>query len=143
MKERGWVMWLAFAAAVTMGGVCGGLNYEWAHQAKFPAYGMVFDLIALPATVALALYVRRVRIKTADEFTVTKKRVAAQTAVWLGFVLFLLSNGFRFFLPGLYHDLIGSLDGAEDGFNTGRVFGMAPFAVALVIGQLTAWLKYR
>lgn len=143
MKNQGWVVWLAFAGVVIMGGVCGALNYEWAHQAKFPPYGMIFDLIALPGTVALALYVRRMRMAAADEFSVTKKRVAAQTAVWLGFVLFLLSNGFHIFFPGLYHDLIRSLDGPEDGFVMGRVFGMAPFAVALLIGQFTAWLKYR
>ncbi len=142
VKSRG-LYWLSVAALATLCGLIGGFNYHWMHMAAFPAYGIILDLLAAPVVVGLVFHVRRMKKQTSDEFSVAKKRFAAGTGFAVGFVLFAISGIVPVFLPDLYHQFINSLDGANDGFIMGRVAGMAPFVIGLVVGQIASWIKYR
>jgi uncharacterized protein YjeT (DUF2065 family) len=115
----------------------------WVRHPPFPVYGYVVDLVAVPAVVAGLLYLRRIKAATMDEFMITKKRFAAQSGFVLGFLLFAVSGLFPILFPLAYNQFIASLDGANDGFIIGRVSGMAPFVLGLLLGQVGAWLKYR
>jgi len=121
-------------ALALIGGLLGGFNLYWGRAPQFPLYGTILDLCAIPVVILLVLYVRRLKAASADEFSVAKKRYAAQS---------LLSGLFPIFFPDLYRQFLASLDGASDGFLMGRVSGMAPFVLGLLIGQVSAWLKYR
>jgi uncharacterized protein YjeT (DUF2065 family) len=130
-------------ALALIGGLLGGFNLYWGRAPQFPLYGTILDLCAIPVVILLVLYVRRLKAASADEFSVAKKRYAAQSGFVIGFALFLLSGLFPIFFPDLYRQFLASLDGASDGFLMGRVSGMAPFVLGLLIGQVSAWLKYR
>ena len=136
-----------FAGGVTVtaliGGLLGGFNMSWSREASFPLYGVIIDICALPVLIMLILYVRKLKAATTDEFSIAKKRYAAQSGFIIGFALFLITGLFPIFLPDLYRQFIASLDGAQEGFLMGRVSGMAPFVLGLLIGQVSAWLKYR
>jgi uncharacterized protein YjeT (DUF2065 family) len=140
MRARFWILVLVLASA---GGLLGGFNMMWIRHPPFPAYGYIIDLIAVPAVVAGLLYVRRIKAATMDEFMVTKKRFAAQSGFVIGFLLFALSGVIPLIFPQAYHQFLAGMDGANEGFIMGRVFGMAPFVVGLLLGQVGAWLKYR
>ena len=86
---------------------------------------------------------RAMQAVTVDEFMITKKRFAAQSGFVIGFVLFAATGFLPLLFPQVYHQFIGSLDGANDGFIMGRISGMAPFVIGLLAGQVGAWLKYR
>ncbi|MGN6208741.1 hypothetical protein [Asticcacaulis sp.] len=131
------------AVAALIGGLLGGFNLSWSREASFPLYGLIIDICALPVLIMLILYVRKLKAATTDEFSIAKKRYAAQSGFVIGFVLFLITGLFPIFLPDLYRQFIASMDGANDGFLIGRVSGMAPFVLGLLIGQVNAWLKYR
>ncbi len=135
--------WILAGVLVMAGGLLGGFNMMWVRHPPFPAYGYVVDLIAVPAVIAGLLYIRRVKAATMDEFMVTKKRFAAQSGFVIGFLLFAVSGLLPLVFPQTYHQFIASLDGADDGFIIGRVSGMAPFVIGLLLGQVGAWLKYR
>jgi len=126
-----------------IGGLLGGFNMSWSREASFPLYGLLIDLCAIPVFIALFIYVRRLKAASTDEFSIAKKRYAAQSGFMIGFVLFLLTGLFPIVLPDLYRQFIAGLDGAHEGFLMGRVSGMAPFVIGLLIGQVAAWLKYR
>jgi len=140
MRARFWILVVVLASA---GGLLGGFNMMWIRHPPFPVYGYVVDLIAVPAVIAGLLYVRRIKAATMDEFMVTKKRFAAQSGVVIGFLLFAVSGVIPLVFPQAYHQFIAGMDGAGDGFTMGRVFGMAPFVIGLLLGQVGAWLKYR
>lgn len=140
MRVRFWMMAGALALA---GGFLGGFNMLWVRHPPFPVYGYIIDLVAVPAVLAGLLYLRRIKAETMDEFMVTKKRFAAQSGFVIGFVLFAVSGLLPLIFPQAYHQFIASLDGANDGFIMGRVSGMAPFVLGLLLGQVGAWLKYR
>jgi uncharacterized protein YjeT (DUF2065 family) len=131
------------AVAALIGGLLGGFNMSWSREASFPLYGVIIDICALPVLIMLILYVRKLKAATTDEFSIAKKRYAAQSGFIIGFALFLITGLFPIFLPDLYRQFIASMDGANDGFLIGRVSGMAPFVLGLLIGQVGAWLKYR
>ena len=143
MNERRSLLYVAMAGVVLGSGLLGGCNVYWAHMPHFPVEGMAIDLLAVPAIIALIFYVRRVRRAQADEFSVTKKRIAAQTGLVVGAVGFVLISGLQLVLPAEYHAMLSHLDGAEDGYEIGRVVGLAPFIVGLMVGQVVAWRKYR
>ena len=126
-----------------IGGLLGGFNMSWSREESFPLYGAIIDICAVPVMIMLILYVRKLKAVSTDEFSVAKKRYAAQNGFIIGFALFLVSGVFPIFFPDLYRQFIASLDGAHEGFLMGRVTGMAPFVLGLLIGQVTAWLKYR
>ena len=125
------------------GGLLGGFNMYWGRQPEFPLYGVFIDLCAIPILIVMILYVRRIKANATDEFSVAKKRYAAQNGFLIGFALFMLSGLFPIIFPAAYLQFIATLDGAHEGFLMGRVAGMAPFILGLVIGQVSAWLKYR
>lgn len=127
----------------SIGGLLGGFNMSWSREASFPLYGVIIDLCAIPVMIMLILYIRKLKAASTDEFSVTKKRYAAQNGFVIGFALFLITGLFPIFLPDVYHQFIAGLDGAHEGFLVGRVSGMAPFVLGLLIGQVGAWLKYR
>jgi|GEM_PF-2178635 len=126
-----------------MGGLLGGFNMHWSREPSFPLYGAMIDLCAVPVLIMLILYVRKLKTASTDEFGVVKKRYAAQNGFIIGFALFLISGMLPIVFPDLYRQFIASLDGAHEGFLMGRVTGMAPFVLGLLIGQVSAWLKYR
>ena len=138
-----WTFIAGVLMAGSIGGLLGGFNMHWSRQPAFPIYGIGIDLIAVPALIALILYMRRVKIAMSDEFSVAKKRFAAQTGLMIGFLLFALSGVFPIVFKGPYNQFIASMDGANDGFIFGRLFGMLPFVFGLLIGQIAAWRKYR
>ncbi len=121
-----------------MGGLLGGFNMSWSREASFPLYGLIIDICAVPVMIMLILYVRKLKAASTDEFSMAKKRYAAQNGFVIGFALFLISGIFPIFLPDLYRQFIASLDGAHEGFLMGRVAGMAPFVLGLLIGQISA-----
>jgi uncharacterized protein YjeT (DUF2065 family) len=127
----------------SIGGLLGGFNMSWSREASFPLYGVIMDLCAIPVMIMLILYIRKLKAASTDEFSVTKKRYAAQNGFVIGFALFLITGLFPIFLPDVYRQFIAGLDGAHEGFLVGRVSGMAPFVLGLLIGQVGAWLKYR
>jgi hypothetical protein len=127
----------------SIGGLLGGFNMSWSREASFPLYGVIIDLCAIPVMIMLILYIRKLKAASTDEFSVTKKRYAAQNGFVIGFALFLITGLFPIFLPDVYRQFIAGLDGAHEGFLVGRVSGMAPFVLGLLIGQVGAWLKYR
>ncbi|ESQ93022.1 hypothetical protein ABAC460_01855 [Asticcacaulis sp. AC460] len=126
-----------------MAGLLGGFNLHWSREAVFPLYGILIDVLAIPALIYVFLYVRRLKVAVTDEFAETKKRLAAQTGFVVGFGLFAVSGIVPMVFPEAYNTFIGTLDGAHEGFLMGRVLGMAPFVIGLVIGQVVAWTKYR
>ena len=132
-----------FLVLALLGGLLGGFNMSWSRAPSFPLYGLIIDICAIPVMIMLILYVRKLKVASTDEFSLTKKRYAAQNGFIIGFALFLISGVFPIFFPDLYRQLIASLDGAHEGFLMGRVAGMAPFVLGLLIGQISAWLKYR
>ncbi len=141
MSKSKWVAGILVLAL--MGGLLGGFNMSWSREASFPLYGVIIDICAVPVMIMLILYVRKLKAASTDEFSVAKKRYAAQNGFLIGFALFLISGVFPIFCPDLYRQFIASLDGAHEGFLMGRVAGMAPFVLGLLIGQVSAWLKYR
>jgi len=143
MPERNWKFYASFTTAICLAGGLGGINFIWAKLGAIPAYGIAIDFIAFPILIAVVLYVRRVKIATCDEFTVAKKRFAAQTGLIIGFLLFAISGVFPFMFREAYHHFIGGLGSTEDGYQIGRVLGMAPFLVGLIAGQVLAWMKFR
>ncbi len=143
MKQQSGRLYAAMAAAMLGGGLLGGFNFHWAHLSHFPVEGIAVDLLAVPVVIGLILYVRRIRRAQADEFSVVKKRMAAQTGLLIGALGFVLISVLQLVLPGAYHAMLSHLDDAEDGYAIGRVVGMAPFAIGVVIGQILAWSKYR
>ena len=143
MNERRGLLYVAMAGAIFGSGLLGGYNVYWGHLPHFPVGGIAIDLLAVPAIIGLILYVRRVRCAQADEFSVTKKRIAAQTGLVVGAIGFVLISGLQMILPAEYHALLSHLDGAEDGYEVGRVVGMAPFVIGVIIGQIVAWSKFR
>jgi len=143
MNEKRGLLYVAMAAAIVGGGLLGGYNFYWGHLPRFPVEGMAIDLLAVPAIIGLILYVRRLRRAQADEFSVTKKRIAAQTGLVVGAAGFVLISVLQMVFPAGYHVMLSHLDGAEDGYDVGRVVGMAPFAIGVIVGQVVAWRKYR
>eukprot|EP01042_Synura_sphagnicola_P033517 gene33517-43041_t len=128
----------AVGTAALIGGLLGGFNLLWSRAASFPVYGYIFDLLAIPAMVALILYARRLKSETTDEFAQTKKRVAAQSGFMIGLLLFLVTGPWPVFFPHTYHTFMQTLSTPEDGYAIGRVAGFAPFIIGLVIGQIVA-----
>lgn len=135
--------YLGVLALALVGGLLGGFNMMWIKHPPFPVYGYVVDLIAVPAVVAGVLYLRRIKATAMDEFMVAKKRFAAQSGFVIGFALFAVSGLVPLVFPQAYNQFLASLDGANDGFIWGRISGMAPFVIGLLLGQVGAWLKYR
>ncbi len=135
--------WSVAGIMVLAAGLLGGFNMVWIRHPPFPVYGYGVDLVAIPAIIAGLLYVRRIKAAAMDEFMIAKKRFAAQSGFVIGFALFAVSGLVPLMFPQAYHQFIGGMDGADDGFIIGRVSGMAPFVLGLVFGQIGAWLKYR
>ena len=135
--------WIVMAVLVVTAGLLGGLNMLWVRHPPFPVYGYIIDLVAVPTVIAGLLYVRRIKAETMDEFMVAKKRFAAQSGFVIGFVLFAATGLLPLLFPEAYRQFLSSLDGANDGFIMGRISGMAPFVLGLLLGQVGAWLKYR
>ena len=131
-----------FALAL-IGGLLGGFNMSWSREPSFPLYGVIIDACAVPVVIMLILYMRKLKAASTDEFSMAMKRYAAQNGLIIGFALFMVSGVFPIFFPDLYRQFIASLDGAQEGFLMGRVTGMLPFVLGLLIGQASAWLKYR
>ncbi len=142
MKNRGLFYAAIFAAALT-GGLLGGLNLTWSRHPPFPAYAWAIDLVLAPVLLGLILYARRLKRETTDEFDQTKKRHAAAFALMFGMIGFLLTNLFHPFFPQAYNAFMQALGTPEDGYEIGKVVGMAPFALGLLAGQVVAWMKYR
>ncbi|EGF92486.1 putative membrane protein [Asticcacaulis biprosthecium C19] len=126
-----------------MAGLLGGFNLHWSREPVFPLYGILIDVLAVPALIYVLLYVRRLKVAATDEFAQTKKRLAAQTGIVIGFGLFAVSGIVPMIFPDAYTSFIGTLDGAHEGFLMGRVLGMAPFVLGLIVGQVVVWTKYR
>ena len=143
MTEKKGLFYLAMTAAMVGGGLLGGYNYHWVHLPHFPIAGIVIDLLAVPVVIGLILYVRRIRRAQADEFSVAKKRLAAQTGLLAGATGYVLISVLQLVFPGGYHFLLSHLDDAADGYEVGRVVGLAPFIIGLIIGQVVAWRKYQ
>ncbi len=143
MNEKRGLLYAAMAAAMLGGGLLGGFNFHWAHMSHFPVEGIAIDLLAVPVVIGLILYVRRIKHAQADEFSVAKKRMAAQTGLLIGALGFVLISVLEMVFPAAYHAMLSHLDDAEDGYAVGRIVGMAPFAIGVVIGQIVAWSKYR
>jgi len=143
MPNQKFVLFFAILVLISLGGILGGLNAMWIRHGEFPAYGWLADLIAAPVFLALLLYARRLKSMNTDEFAVTKKRYAAQAGFMVGIALFCLTGLFPIVLPAQYHAFLNSMDGADDAFIMGRVFGMAPFVIGLLAGQIISWAKYR
>ncbi len=142
MMQSRWPFIGGIVALGAAGGLLGGINHYWVNHGPFPAYGLIIDLLALPVLLAGILYVRRFGKRSSDEFSVAKKRYATQYGMIIGLILFAITGVWPIVLPGLYHSFIASLDGADDGFIMGRVFGMAPFIIGLLVGQVLAWKRY-
>lgn len=143
MKKSTWPLIGGIATLGLLGGLFGGLNLMWSRQPQFPIYGYIADLCLIGVFIYLFVNVRRMRAESSDEFHVAKKRLAAQTGIILGFVIYSVSNALPFFFPHTSEAFLASLDGAKEGFIMGRVFGMAPFVIGLLIGQIWSWAKYR
>ncbi len=143
MTQSRWPFVVAVGGFASLCGLLAGFNLHWSREASFPLHGLIIDVCAVPVLIYIFVYVRRLKAASTDEFAVTKKRFAAQTGFVFGFVLFGLSGVFPLVFPGAYHAFIGSLDGAHEGFIMGRVLGMAPFVIGLLIGQIAAWMRYR
>jgi hypothetical protein len=126
-----------------LAGVVVGFNTFWVRQGDFPAYGWLVDLIAAPLFVALLLYARRLKRLAVDEFAVAKKNYAIQISFRVGLVLFCLTGLFPILFKTEYHAFLNGMDGADDAFTIGRVFGIAPFFIGLLVGQVASWAKYR
>jgi len=135
-------LYLAWGAALVLGGTLGGLNFFWAHHGAIPAYGYVVDAVLLGLTIVLILYVRRERKLRTDEFLVVKKRTMATTAMMFGFVTYGLGMVARGVLAGPYNALLDQLPGKDDAFTLGLSLGMLPFALGLLVGLVFVWRKY-
>ena len=143
MKRTNWAVIGGIATLGLLGGLFGGLNLMWSRQPHFPIYGYIADFVLIGVFTYLFVNVRRIKAETSDEFAVAKKRLAAQTGIILGFVIYAVSNALPFFFPHTTDAFLAQLDDARDGFVVGRVFGMAPFIIGLLIGQVWSWAKYR
>lgn len=130
-------------ALCLLAGLVGGFNAMWIRHGDFPAYGWLVDLVAAPALIGLMLYARRLKSLAVDEFAVVKKRYAIQIGFMVGMVLFCLTGLFPILFKTHYHAFLNSMDGADDAFTIGRVFGIAPFFIGLLVGQVVSWMKYR
>ena len=130
-------------ALCLLAGLLGGFNVMWLRHGDFPAYGWLVDLIAAPLLVGLLLYARRLKVLAVDEFAVAKKNYAIQISFRVGLVLFCLTGLFPILFKTEYHAFLTSMDGLDDAFTIGRVFGIAPFFIGLLVGQVASWAKYR
>ncbi|MBW8882254.1 MAG: hypothetical protein JF615_12775 [Asticcacaulis sp.] len=143
MTQSRWPFVVSVLLMAATGGLLGGFNMHWGRQTVFPLYGILIDILAVPVLVYMILYVRRMKAAISDEFSVAKKRFAAQTGFVVGFALFAITGLVPLIFQAPYHAFIASLDGANEAFIMGRVFGMAPFVFGLLIGQIAAWARYR
>ncbi len=143
MRNKKGLFIVGVIAAGLLGGLLGGFNLHWSRMPAFPVYGYVFNAIVIPLLFTLIFFVRKLKAATTDEFAVAKKGRAALTGLTTGMVLFLLTGTWPIFSPGTYHAFIAWTGSADDVFTMGRMFGMAPFLIGLVVGQISAWMKYR
>lgn len=143
MKKSKWPFIAGITTLGLLGGLLGGLNLMWSRQPQFPIYGYLADICLIGVFIYLFINVRRMKAESSDEFHVAKKRLAAQTGIILGFVIYAVTNAVPLFFPHTSDAFLASLDGAKEGFIMGRVFGMAPFVIGLLIGQVVSWAKYR
>ena len=143
MKTSQWPFVAGIVTLGLLGGLLGGLNLMWSRQAQFPIYGYIADIVIVGVFIYLFVNVRRMKAESTDEFHVAKKRLAAQTGIILGFVIYAVSNALPLFFPHTSRAFLASMDGAEEGFIIGRVFGMAPFVIGLLIGQVVSWARYK
>ncbi len=143
MRNNRLILYVVPLGVMVAGGLLGGFNYHWAHESTFPVYGYAIDALVVPLVIAAILYIRRLKIAQADEFTVAKKRLAAQNGLIAGFLLYAVMNLMPIVFPHAYDAFVQSLGGAGDAFAIGRLIGMVPFVVGLLYGQTVAWLKYR
>ena len=138
---------IPFIAAIALlgltAGILAGFNRHWGMLPVFPLYGILIDICAVPVLIYMFIFARRMAKASTDEFSVTKKRMGAQVGFVIGFALFAVTGVIPLIFPQAYNAFIATLDGANEGFIMGRVFGMAPFVIGLLIGQVTAWLRYR
>ena len=143
MKTSRWPFIGGIVTLGLLGGLFGGSNLMWSRQPQFPIYGYMADIVIVGVFIYVFINVRRMRAASTDEFQVAKKRMAAQTGIILGFVIYAVSNALPLFFPHTSKAFLASMDGPEDAFIIGRVFGMAPFVIGLLIGQVVSWAKYR
>ena len=143
MKQSRWPLVFGIMVVALTCGLLGGFNMHWSRETHFPLYGMIIDVCAVPVIIFMFLYVRRLKAASTDEFAQTKTRFAAQTGFMVGFVLYAVSGIIPIVFPDAYRAFIGQMDGANDGFILGRVAGMAPFVIGLLVGQVAAWRRYN
>ncbi len=135
-------MYAAWGGAIVLGGLLGGLNFHWAHNGVFPVYGYGVDFALLAILVLLVLYVRRVRMTQADEFSIVKKRTAASTGMMFGFAAYGVGTIARGVFASGYTAMLDRLPGKDDAFILGLSLGMLPFALGMLVGSLFVWRKY-
>ncbi len=143
MIQSRWPFIGGIATLALMGGLLGGLNLLWSRQPVYPVYGYIVTGCVLAVMIFVVFRIRRWSSENMDEFQVTKKRFAAQTGFIFGFVIYAVTNALPLFFPDASNAFLATMDGAREGFIIGRVFGMAPFLIGLLIGQVAAWLRYR
>ncbi|MEI9903647.1 MAG: hypothetical protein WDN06_06430 [Asticcacaulis sp.] len=142
MTQSRWMFGAGVLTLACLGGLLGGTAVYWSHQPQFPLYGYIFDACVAAVLVFSVLRLKRWKAKISDEFTVAKQRIATQVGLTTGFVLFVILSLLPHLLPHFYRGVLAPFDGYE-GFNLGQTFGMLPFAIGIVVGQVAAWMKYR
>jgi len=143
MQNKKWLFWGGIFILALLGGLLGGFNLRWSRMPQFPVYGYVLDAVVVPLFFLLLFYVRKLKSETTDEFDVAKKRYAAQSGLMVGLVIFILSGLWPIFSRSTYEAFIVWAGTPDDIFTMGRVFGIVPIVIGLIIGQVGAWLKYR
>ncbi len=142
MTQSRWMFGASVLTLACLGGLLGGTAVYWSRQPEFPLYGYIFDACLAVVLLFSIQQFRRRMAETCDEFAVAKKRLATQVGLMTGFMMFMVMSLLPHLLPHSYHAVLAPMDGYE-GFNLGQTFGMLPFAVGMIVGQIAAWMKYR
>ncbi len=134
--------WAGLFAVALFGGFMGAINVTWRRHG-FPTWGVPADVTAVVVIAIAVFFLRRLKAKSTDEFSIAKKRYAATTGVMIGMIIFLLSGLWPILSPGSYAAFLVWCGSPDDVFVMGKVFGFFPFVLGLLIGQVAAWAKYR